>query len=149
MLSDWHTKRAKQDTMSLMTKVAKIRSMKGVCYWTATMAITWATRKSHCAKCSFCWPWVYEIWIQTFTVSLRAIFQMYQIFRIFGVIEWEWIIKHVRWYFLPGKGYRGGRNSFRRGCYYWYMACSVLRALTTQHGILACGWLLKTFKCTN
>ena len=34
MLSDWHTK---QETMSLVTKVAEIGSREGVCYWTVTI----------------------------------------------------------------------------------------------------------------
>ena len=72
---------AKQETMSLVTKVhvAELRSRESICYWTTTMAITWATSKSHCGKFSFCWPLVHVIWIQTFSVSLQATFQMYQI----------------------------------------------------------------------
>ena len=85
--SDWHTK---QETMSLVTKVAENRSREGVCYWTATIANPWTTGKSHCAKCSFYWPWVHVIWVQTFAVSLQATFQM---FKNFGAIEWIGLLK--------------------------------------------------------
>ena len=116
MHTDWHTK---QETMSLVTKVAEIRSRgRRICYWTAMIASTWATIKLHCANYSFYWALVHVIWIQTFAVSLQATFQMFQ---NFGGDWVEWIIKSVCSYFLPGKGYRGGTNLFWRGCYYWYM----------------------------
>ena len=125
--------------------IAETMSREGVCYLTAMIASTWATI-ALCHVFLLYWPWVHVISIQTFTVLLQAKFQMFQNF--WG--DWvEWIIKSVRWYFLPGKGYRGGRNLFWRGCYYWYTAHSVLPALTSQHGILACDWLLITFQSTN
>ena len=133
MHSDWHTK---QETMSLVTKVAEIRSREGVCYWTVTIASTWPTVKLHCVKHSFYRPWIHVIWIQTFIVSLQATFQMFQ--NLVG----DWVEFIIKLNFLPGKGFRGGRNLFWRSWYYWYTArlCCICSRASTVYSLVVDHW---------